>query len=144
MNREIVRKVSTLLRSALFGTSRSPLGVRLRLRRRAVAVPDAICRRRGGTCRHRTALGSQRDTEADGVHSAGATATIPPAALMTKTAFCLAPLGPDTWCDRECQRAGRLGELNAWIDFNGDGTWGGPGEQIATVRSCIGRQHDFV
>ncbi len=21
--------------------------------------------------------------------------------------------------------------LSAWIDFNGDGSWGGPGEQIA-------------
>ncbi len=22
------------------------------------------------------------------------------------------------------------GQLDAWIDFNGDGSWGGPGEQI--------------
>jgi hypothetical protein len=28
-----------------------------------------------------------------------------------------------------------VGKLDAWIDFNGDGCWGGPGEQIFASQS---------
>ncbi|MEO2045423.1 MAG: GEVED domain-containing protein [Pirellulales bacterium] len=32
---------------------------------------------------------------------------------------------------------GAVGKLDAWIDFNGDGAWGGPGEQIFAARDVI-------
>jgi hypothetical protein len=84
-------------------------------------------------------LGAIRDTEADGVHSAGAQ-------------------GDDTSMSDDEDgvtfgviRAGALdatasvnihggsAKLDAWIDFNGDGSWGGLGEQIAdTVAVATG------
>ena len=83
-------------------------------------------------------LGSQRDAEADGVHSPGAD-------------------GDDTTGSPDDEdgvtfgtiRAGALGatatvnvqggpaKLDAWIDFNHDGSWGGPGEQIANNVSVV-------
>ena len=33
--------------------------------------------------------------------------------------------------------AGGAAKLDAWIDFNGDGNWGGPGEQIAANVSVV-------
>ena len=36
-------------------------------------------------------------------------------------------------------------KLDAWIDFNGDGSWGGPFEQIADSAGCRRRrQHDHL
>ena len=32
---------------------------------------------------------------------------------------------------------GGSGKLEAWIDFNGDGSWGGPGEQIFASQSLV-------
>ena len=32
---------------------------------------------------------------------------------------------------------GGSGKLEAWIDFNGDGSWGGPGEQIIASRDVV-------
>ena len=32
---------------------------------------------------------------------------------------------------------GAAGKLDAWIDFNGDGSWGGPGEQIFASQDVV-------
>ncbi len=76
-------------------------------------------------------LGTSRDTEADGVHSASANGddtvgsddedgvtfgTIRAGALDATATVTV---------------SGGAANLDAWIDFNGDGSWGGPGEQIA-------------
>ena len=43
------------------------------------------------------------------------------------------------------QNAPSGAKLDAWIDFNGDGSWGGPGERIADAGGCFGgRQHRHV
>ena len=37
---------------------------------------------------------------------------------------------------------GAAGKLDAWIDFDGDGNWGGPGEQIFSARDvAVGDTH---
>ncbi len=76
-------------------------------------------------------LGSSRDTEADGVHSAAADGDD------------IAGIDDEDGVTFGTIRAGALGatatvtvsggsaKLDAWIDFNGDGSWGGPGEHIA-------------
>jgi GEVED domain/FG-GAP-like repeat len=79
-------------------------------------------------------LGLQRDTEADGVHSSLADADDSSGIPDDEDGFSIGSI-----------RVGQLGaavtvtvanapggaRLDAWIDFNGDGSWGGPLEQIA-------------
>jgi hypothetical protein len=86
-------------------------------------------------------LGSNRDGEADGVHSADATGD--------DTAG--SPDDEDGVTFPATIRVGDLGvqltvnvtgitttgRLDAWIDFNGDGSWGGPGDQIANNLTVV-------
>ena len=77
-------------------------------------------------------LGSTRDDEGDGTHSANAdaddTTGLPDDedGVMFGT-LQVGALGATATVNVQ----GAAGKLDAWIDFNGDGSWGGPGEQIA-------------
>ena len=112
------------------------LAVGVGLRRCAAAVPDALGRGRGRTCGNRPdARCTTRDTEADGVHSAGAngddTTGIDDEDGVTFGGIRTGALGATATVTICCGPA----KLDAWIDFNGDGSWGGPGEQIADTVS---------
>ena len=92
-------------------------------------------------------LGANRDNEADGVHSANADAD-------DNTG---APNDEDGVTFPATMRVGQLGvqitvnvqnapsgaKLDAWIDFNGDGSWGGPGEQIAHSVAVVNGDNAF-
>jgi len=68
-------------------------------------------------------LGATRDIENDGTHSAGAGADEDG---VTFGAIAAGVLDASVTVNVQ----GAVGKLDAWIDFNGDGSWGGPGEQI--------------
>lgn len=80
-------------------------------------------------------LGSQRDTEANGIHSTtanGDDTTGNPDDEDGVTFGTLQIGSLDATATVNVQGAPTGAKLNAWIDFNGDGSWGGPGEQIAS------------
>ncbi len=77
------------------------------------------------------ALGTLVDTEADGVHSAAADAD---GADEDGVTFGTIQVGAINGMVTVNVQAA-AGKLNAWIDFNGDGSWGGPGEQIVDSRN---------
>ncbi|MGE0696738.1 MAG: FG-GAP-like repeat-containing protein [Pirellulales bacterium] len=72
-------------------------------------------------------LGATRDGEPDGVHSADADADGADEDGVTFGTIRVGAL--DATATINVQSS--AGKLDAWIDFNGDGSWGGPGEQIA-------------
>jgi hypothetical protein len=74
-------------------------------------------------------LGSARDTEADGVHSAAADADGTDEDGVTFGTIRVGQLGAIATVN--VQNAPSGAKLDAWIDFDGDGNWGGPAEQIA-------------
>lgn len=78
-------------------------------------------------------LGANRDGESNGVHSATANAddTIfwPDDDGVTLEAIRVG--ASQTSATVNVQNAPSGAKLNAWIDFNGDGSWSGPTEQIA-------------
>ncbi len=81
-------------------------------------------------------LGAARDDELDGVHSASADADdltgVPDDEDgVTFGAMQVGALGATVTVNVQ----GAAGNLDAWIDFNGDGSWGGPGEQIFDTQS---------
>jgi VCBS repeat-containing protein len=79
-------------------------------------------------------LGSQRDTEANGIHSTtanGDDTTGNPDDEDGVTFGTLQIGSLDATATVNIQGAPTGAKLNAWIDFNGDGSWGAPGEQIA-------------
>ena len=80
-------------------------------------------------------LGTNRDDEGDGTHSAAATAddtTDAPDDEDGVTFGGTILVGQlDASVTVNVQNAGGGAKLDAWIDFNGDGSWGGAGEQIA-------------
>ncbi len=77
-------------------------------------------------------LGTNRDTEANGVHSAGAdgddtTGSPDDEDGVTFGTIQVGQVGATLTVNV----AGGSAKLDAWVDFNGDGAWGGPLEQIA-------------
>jgi hypothetical protein len=72
-------------------------------------------------------LGATRDGELDGTHSAGADADGADEDGVTFGTIQVGALGAIATVNVQ----GGTAKLDAWIDFNGDGSWGGPGEQIA-------------
>jgi GEVED domain len=79
-------------------------------------------------------LGANRDAEADGVHSANANADDTTGVPddedgVTFGTIMVGALGETATVD--VMNAPSGARLDAWIDFNGDGNWGGLGEQIA-------------
>ncbi len=75
-------------------------------------------------------LGATRDGEADGTHSMAADAD---GADEDGVTFGTIQVGAlDAIVTVNVQ--GGAGKLDAWIDFNGDGSWGGPGEQVFVSR----------
>ncbi len=71
-------------------------------------------------------LGLTRDSEADGTLSAAADADGADEDGVTFGTMMVGALGATLTVNVQ----GSGGKLDAWIDFNGDGSWGGPGEQI--------------
>ncbi len=78
-------------------------------------------------------LGTTRDTEANGTHSAAANADGADEDGVTFGTIRLGQLGTTVTVNVD----GGNGKLDAWIDFNGDGSWGGPGEQIFASQSVV-------
>ena len=74
-------------------------------------------------------LGATRDSELDGTHSANATADGADEDGVTFGTIQVGVVGSTVLVNVAGAPSGA--KLDAWIDFNGDGNWGGPGEQIA-------------
>jgi hypothetical protein len=78
-------------------------------------------------------LGTLRDAETDGAHSpAGAEAEDDGVTFGVIT-----PGATHGTVTVNVQNASAGARLDAWIDFNGDGTWGGGEEQIFTSRAVV-------
>ena len=73
-------------------------------------------------------LGMNRDTETDGTHSADASADGADEDGVMFGTVQVGQLGASVTVN--VQNAVTGSKLDAWIDFNGDGSWGGPFEQI--------------
>ena len=71
-------------------------------------------------------LGATRDAEADGTHSAAADADGMDEDGVTFGSMQVGVFNASVTVNVQ----GGAGLLDAWIDFNVDGSWGGPGEQI--------------
>ncbi len=78
-------------------------------------------------------LGSTRDSEADGSHSATAQSDGADEDGVTFGTIQIGALDATVTVNVQ----GGAGKLDAWIDFNGDGSWGGPGEQIFAARDLV-------
>ncbi len=83
-------------------------------------------------------LGAQIDSEADGAHSANAdgddtTGTPDDEDGVTFGTLQAGALGSTV----TVVVGGGAGKLDAWIDFNGDGNWGGAGEQIFASQAVV-------
>jgi hypothetical protein len=75
-------------------------------------------------------LGAARDMEADGVHSAAADGDGADDDGVVFGTLHVAQLGGMATVTVQGAAAGGA-KLSAWFDFNGDGSFGGPGEQVA-------------
>ena len=85
-------------------------------------------------------LGTNRDSETDGTHSAAADAddTIGTPDDEDGVTFGTIQVGRvDCLVMVNVQGESVSGKLDAWIDFNGDGSWGGPGEQIFASQDVV-------
>jgi hypothetical protein len=69
-------------------------------------------------------LGLTRDFESDGIHSAAADADGADEDGVTFGTMQVGAFGATLTVHVQ----GSAGKMDAWIDFNGDGSWGGPGE----------------
>ena len=78
-------------------------------------------------------LGLTRDSEGDGTHSAAADADGADEDGVTFGTMQVGALGATLTVNVQ----GAAGNLDAWIDFNGDGSWGGPGEQIFSSQNVV-------
>ena len=72
-------------------------------------------------------LGPTRETEFDGTHSETASSGYWEEDGVVLSPLHVGQLGATAYVIVQ----GGPAKLDAWIDFNGDGSWGGPGEQIA-------------
>lgn len=80
-------------------------------------------------------LGARRDGESDGIHSSAADAD---GADDDGVTYGVVQAGQlDAEVTVNVQDAPGSAKLDAWIDFNGDGNWGGPGEQIFDTTSVV-------
>ncbi|WP_172991814.1 FG-GAP repeat domain-containing protein [Lacipirellula parvula] len=79
-------------------------------------------------------LGASRTSEPDGIPAAGADADAGDDGVVFATLQAGQALGSVTV---NVQNAPAGARLDAWIDFNGDGAWGGAGEQILASRSVV-------
>ena len=77
-------------------------------------------------------LGGSRDEEADGQPTSDANGDGADEDGVTFGSIRVGQL--DASVTVNIQNAPTGAKLDAWIDFNGDGSWGGPGEQIADTR----------
>jgi hypothetical protein len=84
-------------------------------------------------------LGASRDSEADGVHSAAANADGADDNGVGIGALQVGQLGAEVVVT--VQGAAPNARLEAWIDFNRDGSWSGPGERIAANRLVVNGQN---
>jgi VCBS repeat-containing protein len=80
-------------------------------------------------------LGSQRDTESDGQPTASADGDGSDEDGVTFGSIMVGQLDASVTVNVQNSPAGA--KLDAWIDFNGDGSWGGPGEQIFDNLSVV-------
>jgi hypothetical protein len=78
-------------------------------------------------------LGLTRDVELDGTHSAVADADGADEDGVTFGTMMVGALGATLTVNVQ----GAAGKLDAWIDFNGDGSWGGPGEQLFALQDVV-------
>ena len=83
-------------------------------------------------------LGSSRDIESDGTHSPTANFDGPDDDGVTIGPVRVGQLGATVAVVVQNAPAGA--RLDAWFDFNRDGNWGGPGEQIFNNCRCRRRQ----
>ena len=85
-------------------------------------------------------LGTNRDLEVDGTHSAAADADDTTGAPDDEDGVTFDTIRAgqlDATVTVNVQNAPNGAKLDAWIDFNGDGSWGGPFEQIADSVSVV-------
>ncbi len=92
-------------------------------------------------------LGATRDGEANGVHSAGATGDDTAGSddedgVTFPATIRVGDLGVQITVN--VQGITTTAKLDAWIDFNGDGAWGGPGEQIANNVTMVNGNNTLV
>lgn len=85
-------------------------------------------------------LGATRDTEADGTPSAAADGDGVDEDGVTFGTLQVGALGASVTVNVQ----GGSGLLDAWVDFNGDGTWGGPGEQIFASHAVAEGNNDLT
>jgi hypothetical protein len=86
-------------------------------------------------------LGASRDTEADGAHSAEADGD---GADDDGVTFGRIQVGQlDATITVNVQNAPQGARFDAWIDFNADGSWGGPREQICNAMLLIEGDNTF-
>lgn len=78
-------------------------------------------------------LGFNVDAEADGIHSATANGDGADDDGVTFGTIRVGDLGATLTVSSPIGG----GKLDAWIDFNGDGSWGGPGEQIFASQNVV-------
>lgn len=81
-------------------------------------------------------LGALRTTEADGVPSLNADADVSDDGV-TFGSIRVGQLDATVTVNVQNLIAGAVGKLDAWIDFNGDGSWGGPSEQIFASQDVV-------
>ena len=79
-------------------------------------------------------LGALRDEDADGQPTADANGDGADEDGVTFGSIRVGQL--DASVTVNVQNAPAGAKLDAWIDFNGDGSWGGPGEQIFDHARC--------
>ena len=85
-------------------------------------------------------LGAGRDSEVDGSHSAGADSDGADEDGVTFGSIRVGDLGATVTVNV----TGAAGKLDAWIDFNGDGSWGGPGEHIFVSQNVVVGNNDLT
>jgi hypothetical protein len=78
-------------------------------------------------------LGATVDSESDGTHSTAADADGADEEGVTFGMMRVGALGATLTVNVQ----GSAGKLDAWIDFNGDGSWGGPGEHIFASQDVV-------
>ncbi len=111
-------------------------------------APYSTLRGQNGA-RHRAVgprIGSARDTEFDGQPAPGANGDDAGGADEDGVTFATVRVGQlDASATVHVQNAPAGARLDAWIDFDGDGNWGGPFEQIALSQSrCRRRKSHHV
>jgi hypothetical protein len=83
-------------------------------------------------------LGSNRDLDVSGVHSANANADDTTGSPDDEDGITFGTIRVgDLGATVTVNVTGGTGKLDAWMDFNGDGSWSGPGEQIFSSQNVV-------